>query len=618
MYRAPLGEIAFTMRHVAGIGDEAGADSGSAVPGLDDDLLDAILSEAGRVAADILAPLDAVGDATPSRLQRDRVITPPGWRDAYRAWCEGGWNALTGPPDFGGQGLPLMLSAGVQEMWNGRQHGFRARPHADGRRRRGAEPPRVATTEKSLSGKDGVRHLAGDDEPHRTPRPAPIWAPCAPRAEPVADAQFGENAFRLFGEKIFITYGEHDLSDNIIHLVLARLPDAPAGTRGISLFVVPKFLPGEDGAPGLRNDLHCARLEDKLGIHASPTARMVYGEGFPGSGLDRAGAIGWLVGEADRGLACMFTMMNNARLMVGVQGVGIAEAATQRATAYALERRQGRAPGIAVAGGDGANSERADIIAAHPDVRRMLLAMRARTAASRAICYACARAFDRAAQGGAATDRWRIRGELLTPVAKAYATDCAVETASLGVQVHGGMGYIEETGAARHLRDARIAPIYEGTNGVQAVDLVTRKLALGDGDSVAAFIADLRAVADRAVRSNRDDFGTLGVRVAAAVDHLEQATDHVQARLAADDFAGVLAGATPYLRLFGIATGAALLARGALATPGGQSPAGDLRIAVARAFAAQEAPLAAGLCTEVCEEAGAVLDARTDLWEAAS
>ncbi len=609
MYRAPLDEIAFTMRHVAGLGDDSQPASQGGVPDLDDDLLQAILSEAGRVAADVLAPLNTVGDATPSRLEGDRVITPPGWREAYQAWCAGGWNALTGPEDYGGQDLPLLLSAGVQEMWNGANMAFALAPMlttgaVEALGHHGADSLKAAYLEKMVSGVwPATMNLT-------EPQAGTDLGALRARAEPAGDRTHGGATYRIFGEKIFITYGEHDLAENIVHLVLARLPDAPPGTRGISLFLVPKFLPGPDGAPGLRNDLFCARLEDKLGIHASPTARMVYGQDHPGSGLDGPGAVGWLIGEPHRGLHCMFTMMNNARLMVGVQGVGIAEAATQRATAYALERRQGRAPVGGESGGDDASGDR---IAAHPDVRRMLLAMRARTAAGRALCYACAYAHDRAAAAGDAAAHWRARGELLTPVAKAYATDCAFEAASLGVQVHGGMGYIEEAGAAQYLRDARIAPIYEGTNGVQAVDLVTRKLALADGGAVAGLIADLRGVAERVAASNRADFGNMGIRIGAAIDDLEKAGDIQRARLTDGDVAAALAVATPYLRLFGIATGAGLLARGALATPGGQSAAGDMRIAVARAFAAQQAPASSGLCAEIRDDAEAVLAAGLEL-----
>ena len=322
------------------------------------------------------------------------------------------------------------------------------------------------------------------------------------RAERAADG-----TYRITGSKIFITYGEHDLTDNIIHFVLARLPDAPPGTKGISLFLVPKFFVNDDGSIGARNDARCHSVEHKLGIHGSPTCTMVYG--------DKGGAIGWLVGEENRGLNCMFTMMNNARLAVGLQGVGIAERATQQAYAYASERKQGRA---------GANAS-APIIA-HPDVRRMLLTMRALTRAARAICYATGAAIDRAHRGkdDAARKAGDQRASLLTPVAKAFSTDIGTEVASLGVQVHGGMGFIEETGAAQHYRDARIAPIYEGTNGIQAIDLVTRKLPMTGGAVVRGYLDELRRTVAAVKATNDPAFGATGARLGEAVDSLDRAT----------------------------------------------------------------------------------------------
>jgi len=418
------------------------------------------------------------------------------------------------------------------------------------------------------------------------------------RAEPQ-----GDGTYRLFGQKIYITYGDHDLAENIIHLVLARLPDAPPGSRGISLFLVPKMLVNADGSLGERNDLFAAGLERKMGIHASPTCTMIYGDGRHGS---RPGALGWLVGEENRGLACMFTMMNNARLMIGIQGVGQAELALQQATTYAQERRQGRAPGWS---GEGMSP-----VALHPDVRRMLMEMRALTAASRAICYACAFAADMhaptppAAPGGHRASAWRMRAELLTPVAKGFATDAAFHVASLGVQVHGGAGFIEETGAAQTLRDCRISSIYEGTNGIQAIDLVTRKLPLSGGAEVREYINELRDIAERSRAENRPDFGRMGARLSAALDDLEAATEHLLALLAAVRQAEALAGATPYLRLFGLAAGGAYLAKGALASLADSSAESTLRVAIARYFAEHLAPETGALRTAVMEGAEAVLD----------
>ena len=369
----------------------------------------------------------------------------------------------------------------------------------------------------------------------------------ATRAERAADG-----TYRIVGQKIFITYGEHDLTNNIIHFVLARLPDAPPGTRGISLFLVPKFMLNPDGSPGARNDVRAHSIEHKMGIHGSPTCTMVFG--------DQGGAVGYLIGEENRGMACMFTMMNQARLSVALQGVAIAERATQQALAYARERKQGRAAGA---------KEASSPIIAHPDVRRMLLTMRAQTRAARAICYATAVAIDRAhlSKDERARQAAHERASLLTPVAKAFATDVGIEVASLGVQVHGGMGYIEETGAAQHYRDSRIAAIYEGTNGIQAIDLVMRKLPLAGGATVKAYIAELRRTVETVNAANDPAFGATGARLGDAVDALERTTAWLLGNSQTD---ASLAGATPYLRLFATAAGGALLADEALAASRGR------------------------------------------------
>jgi acyl-CoA dehydrogenase len=409
------------------------------------------------------------------------------------------------------------------------------------------------------------------------------------RAEPS-----GDGTYRITGQKIFITYGEHDLTDNIVHLVLARLPDAPAGTRGISLFLVPKFL-----SDGTRNDVRCHSIEHKLGIHASPTCTMIFG--------DNGGAIGWLVGEENRGLACMFTMMNNARLAVGLQGVAIAERAYQQALAYANERRQGRAIGAA---------EGMSPIAVHPDVQRNLLTMKALTAAARAICYMTAEAIDRAhlEEDPARRKKANERASLLTPVAKAFSTDIGVEVASLGVQVHGGMGFIEETGAAQHFRDARIAPIYEGTNGIQAIDLVIRKLPLSGGETVRAQIASMRATVARLLKESTPAFGATAPRLRDAIESLDRATGFLLQAVSSNAQGEALAGATPYLRLFALAQGGAALAEMALAA-NAQAAAGDAdpahagRIALCRFFAENIAVGAKGLEDTVMSGAGFLQDA---------
>lgn len=560
MYRAPTADIAHMLNNVAGL--SAMIDEGL-FPELSGDLVDAILEEAGRFAGDRIAPLRETGDRHGVTLAEEAVTTPPGWKELYRDWSEGGWNAVSGPADFGGQGLPLMLNMAATEMWNAGSMSFALAPlltmgAAEALEAHGSEALKQTYLPKLVSGEwTGTMNLT-------EPQAGTDLGALRSRAEPRPDG-----SYRIFGQKIFITYGEHDLTDNIVHLVLARLPDAPPGTRGLSLFLVPKVLVNDDGSLGARNDVICGGLEEKLGIHASPTCTMLYGDGHHG---DEPGAIGWLVGEENRGLACMFTMMNNARLAVGMQGVAVAEAAFQKALAFAHERRQGRAPGET-------GAEMSPIVA-HPDVQRMLLTMKALTGAVRAITYCCAAAIDRSRlDGGDQTQFWADRANLLTPVAKAFSTDVGCEVASLGVQVHGGMGFIEETGAAVLMRDARIAPIYEGTNGVQAIDLVTRKLPLDDGAHVMGYIAELRDIGRAVAASNSPVFGETATHLEQAIDVLEQATAFLQERLKSGETEKALAGATPYLRLFGLTAGGAYLAKAGL------DGAGEDRIRLARFYA---------------------------------
>ena len=553
MYKAPVEEIAFTLKHVAGLGDaiEAGL-----LGDLGDDLVDAILHEAGRFATDEVAPLAEVGDRQGSRLVDGRVVTPDGWRDLYKNWIAGGWNGLTAPEDFGGQALPHMLNVAALEMWNSGSMAFALCPTLT----MGAIEAINSHASGELKNTYLAKLVSGE------------WTGTMNLTEPHAGSDLGvlktraerrdDGTYRIFGQKIFITWGEHDAADNIIHLVLARLPDAPAGTRGISLFLVPKFLVNADGSLGARNDLFAHSLEHKLGIHGSPTCTMIYGDGK--------------FGEENKGLACMFTMMNNARLAVGMQGVAIAEAATQKAVAYARERTQGKAPNWA---GGGMSP-----IIDHPDVTRTLLTMKALTQGARAISYTCAHAIDMSHRAADRKQHWQERAALLTPIAKSFSTDVGVDVASSGIQVHGGMGFIEETGAARYLRDARIAPIYEGTNGIQAIDLVTRKLTLSDGDQVHGFIAELKQIADQVRHSNLGGFGATANRLDSAITDLGEATDWLLAQVRDAKVAEALAGATPYQRLFGLVLTGCYLAKGGLA----QAPAGGAegRIALCR-FAAE-------------------------------
>ena len=579
-WQPPVDDIAFSLRHVAGI-DALCRDG--LFPEATADVIDAVLEEAGRFAGERIAPLNRDGDRIGARFADGRVTTAPGWKQTYADWSAAGWNALSAPTDHGGQGLPLLLNAACLELWNGASMAFGLCPlltigAIEALIAHGTPALRDTYLEKLVSGEwTGTMNLT-------EPQAGSDLAALRTRAE-----RAGDGTYRITGQKIFITYGEQDLTANIVHLVLARLPDAPAGTRGISLFLVPKFLPDADGRPGAANDLHCASIEHKLGLHGSPTCTMVFG--------DKGGATAFLVGEENKGLACMFTMMNNARLAVGLQGVAIAGRAYDQALAFARERRQGRAPGWQ---GDGMSP-----ILEHADIRRMLLDMRAKTVAARGICYQVAEAIDRAHHGTdeTACRRAQERASLLTPIAKAFSTDAANEVASLGVQVHGGMGFIEETGAAQHMRDARIAAIYEGTNGIQAIDLVSRKLPLDEGRTVARYIGELRtgiAAADPA----------LAKPLESAISALERSTQWLLQALPHHPL-DALAGATPYLRLFATAAGGVVLAREAEAA--GNGPKARLRQDTARFFVSQIASQAEGLAAGVVSgaQAAGLADAAT-------
>jgi butyryl-CoA dehydrogenase len=584
-YRAPVPDIVFTMRHVAGL-DRAVADG--VYGDLSADLAETILEEAGRFANDVIAPLNREGDRVGATFKDGVVTTAPGWKETYKAWTDAGWNALPGPVEYGGQGLPTLLNSACVEMWNSASMAFGIGPVLT----MGAIEALASHATDDLKSRYLEKLVSGEWTATMNltePQAGSDLAAIRSRAEPA-----GDGTYRITGQKIFITYGEHDLTDNIVHLVLARLPDAPAGTRGISLFLVPKFLPD-----GTRNDVRCHSIEHKLGIHASPTCTMIFG--------DSGGAIGWLVGEENRGLACMFTMMNNARLAVGLQGVAIAERAYQQALGYANERRQGRAIGAA---------EGMSPIAVHPDVQRNLLTMKALTAAARAICYMTAEAIDRAhlEEDPARRKNANERASLLTPVAKAFSTDIGMEVASLGVQVHGGMGFIEETGAAQHFRDARIAPIYEGTNGIQAIDLVIRKLPLSGGETVRAQIASMRATVTRLLKESTPAFGATAPRLRDAIESLDRATSYMLQAVSSNTQSEALAGATPYLRLFALAQGGAALAEMALAAnaqavAGDADPAHTGRIALCRFFAENIAVGAKGLEETVMSGAGFLQDA---------
>ena len=572
-YQAPVSDISYALNVIAGF-------SGHLESGLFDELdaatVDAILEEAGRFASEELAAINRIGDEQGAQLVDGEVVMPPGWNDAYRKFWEGGWNALPSPVEHGGQGLPVALAMAVTEMWNGANMAFGLNPMltqagVEALSKYGSDALKNIYLPKMISGEwTGSMQLT---EPHAGSDLRFLKTRAVPQ---------GDGSYRISGTKIYITFGEHSLTDNIVHIVLARLPDAPQGTKGISMFLIPKFLVNEDGSLGARNDVRCAKLEHKLGIHGSPTCVLNYG--------DDDGAIGWLVGEPHRGLYYMFTMMNQARLGVGVQGVGLAEHAFQDALAYARERKQGSA-------GDTPVGEMTPIID-HPDVRRMLLSMKAKIAAARAICSLNAVSIDLAkyARDDAARAKADARAALLTPVSKAYGSDIAVEVASEAIQVHGGMGFIEETGVAQHYRDARIAPIYEGTNGIQALDLVTRKLPLNNGETVRMFIEDLKETVREVQASNEHAFGAMGECLSESVADLEETSNWLLGKLSENPNAA-LAGATPFGRLFAHAAGGVLLAKGAVAAAraNGSIADSEAHVSTARHFAETQAPLTAGL-----------------------
>jgi acyl-CoA dehydrogenase len=580
-YRSPVGDILFSLRAIADlpqmIGSELEGD-------FDWDTISSVVAEAGRFATEEIAPLDRKGDLIGARYENGIVAIPPGFGDVYRRWAEAGWGGVSAPTEFGGMGLPHMVNVACTEIWNGASMAFALCP---------------LLTEGAI----GALKAFGSRQLLDSYLPAMIagrWTGTMNLTEPQAGSDLNavrtraeravDGTYRVFGQKIFITYGEHNMAENIVHLVLARLPDAPPGTRGLSLFLAPKFLVNPDGSLGPRNDLRCASIEHKLGIHASPTCVMLYGE--------NEGAKAWLVGEENRGLAAMFVMMNAARLAVGTQGVAVGERAYQQALAFARERRQGRGP----KGGDGM----APIIE-HADVQRMLMTMKASIQAARGVCHLTAASLDLASHARAPEARasGADRAALLTPIAKAFSTDIGDEATTLGVQIHGGMGFIEETGAAQLMRDSRITSIYEGANGVQAIDLVQRKLPLAGGETVRREISWIRDVTRAVAENGGDGFGGTAGPLSEAVDALEQATQDMQ-RWLESDLQSALAGASPYLRLFGLTLGGACLAKAglaaeALAASGNPSELG--RVGLARFFAEKLLPVAPGIARAIASGA---------------
>ena len=544
-YTAPVEEMAFLLRQVAGL--DALLATGK-FGDMDADLVLPILEEAGKLAGEVLAPLNAPGDKAGAQLTDDGVKSAPGFAEAYQAFCEAGWMGLAFPEAHGGQSGPKALALAVMEMIHGANMSFGLAPMLS-----------FGAVEALLA------HGTPEQQEMYLPKLISAeWTGTMNLTEPQAGSDVGalktkavpngDGSYAISGQKIYITWGDHDLTENIIHLVLARLPDAPEGSRGVSLFLVPKVLVNADGSLGARNHVRCIGLEKKIGIHASPTCVMEYD-----------GATGWLIGEENKGLAHMFTMMNSARLNVGLEGVGVGEAAFQEAFQYAQERKQGSAPGV----------EGAAPILHHADVRRMLTTMRARVMAARAICFATGTAADLAEHADTEEARAaaRAREDLLTPIAKAWSTDMGVEVASLGVQVHGGMGFMDETLAAQLFRDARIAPIYEGTNGIQAIARAGRKVARDGGAAMGVMREEIAATARAARETNEPQLVQIAQRLEAAGEALGAATAWMVETMASDRDAA-LAGATAYLALAGDVIGGHFLTRSAVAA---RSETGRLR-----------------------------------------
>ena len=596
-YTAPLRDMRFVLN------DLVGMQRITALPGYEHaepDLTDAILEEAAKFAGNVLSPLNHSGDKEGARLDADGAHTAAGFAEAYRQFVDGGWSALGCDPAYGGQGLPAVLGTAVKEMWNAANMAFSLCP--------------LLTT-----GAIEALHLVGTDAQKKMYLPKMVegtWTGTMNLTEPQAGSDLAAirtravpegDHYRIYGQKIFITYGDHDMTDNIVHLVLGRLPDAPEGVRGISLFVVPKFLVNADGSLGARNDAHCISLEHKLGIHASPTAVMAFG--------DKEGAIGTLVGEANRGLEYMFIMMNRARFDVGLQGIAISERAYQHALDYARNRVQGNE-----AGGRGGRVA----IIKHPDVRRMLMSMKSRTEAMRALAYVVAAALDIAQRHPDAPERARNQAmvDLLIPVVKGWSTESSIDIASTGVQIHGGMGFIEETGAAQYLRDARILTIYEGTTGIQANDLIGRKILRDQGAAARAVIAEMRDVSARLASAAGDDFAAIRTGLNDAIALLEKTIAWVLETWPTDPRA-VLAGAVPLLNLFGIVAGGWQSARAALAAADHLS-AGDndepgfyrAKIGTMRFYADHVLSQASGLAHTIMHGAAGVLALEDDAFAA--
>ena len=593
-YNAPIRDMQFVMRELADL------EAVAALPGCEDaspDVVDAILEEAGKFANGVLAPLNRAGDTIGAKWDNGVVTTVPGWKDAYTQFAEAGWTALACEPEFGGQGLPKLVSTAVMEMWKSANMAFSLCPMLttgaiEAISLCGTDAQKADYLPKMVSGEwTGTMNLT---EPQAGSDLAAVRSRAVPQ---------GDGTYKIFGQKIFITYGEHDMTDNIIHLVLARLPDAPEGVKGISLFVVPKFLLNANGTPGERNDVHCVSIEHKLGIHGSPTAVLAFG--------DNGGAIGTLVGEANRGLEYMFVMMNEARFAVGMEGLALSERAYQQALAYAKDRVQGTEAGVR--GGPKVS------ILHHADVRRLLMNMKSTTEAMRALAYVVGAATDMAHYHADEAVRTRSQAfvDLMIPVVKGWCTENANLITSDGVQVHGGMGFIEETGAAQHYRDARITAIYEGTTAIQANDLIGRKIAREGGLTAKALVAEMRKVEAQLAEASGDEFAAIRKSLSAGVTAVEEAVEYIVATYGKDIKAASV-GSVPFLKLLGIVTGGWQMARAALvsarrlAEGSGDASFYKTKITTARFYADHVLSQAPGLAYTVVNGAAGALDLTED------
>ena len=586
-YNAPLRDMRFVLKELVGL------DAVSGLPGCEEvseELVDQILDESARFSREVIAPLNKTGDREGSRWKDGKVTTPAGFKEAYRQFVEGGWNALQSPPEYGGQGLPKLVATLVMEMWKSANMAFSLCPMLttgaiEALLLRGTDAQKATYLSKMVPGTwTGTMNLtesqAGTD-----------LALLRTRAEREGDH------YRIRGQKIFITYGEHDLTENIVHLVLARLPDAPPGVRGISLFIVPKFLVNADGSLGRRNDVHCASIEHKLGIHASPTAVLVYGE--------KEGAIGYLVGEENRGLEYMFIMMNAARFAVGLEGLAIADRAYQQALGYAKERVQSRDLG----GGPASVT-----IVKHPDVRRMLMSMKSNIEAMRALAVTVAASMDIARRHPDAEERQRHQAfaDFMIPVVKGWFTESSVDVTSTGVQIHGGMGYVEETGAAQHFRDSRITTIYEGTTAIQSNDLVGRKLGREGGATARALVGMMRKTEAELSKVDGEDFTAIRAGLSAGIAAFTECSEWIAANYD-KDVKAVHAGSVPFLKLTGIVTGgwqmarSAMIARQKLSSGSSEQSFYQSKILTARFFADHFLSQAAGLKAAITQGSKAAL-----------